>query len=107
MISKLNKALASYKSFSNEHYKILDTSFEWNVTEYRGMGYAEGVVQDRAKIESGEMIQVNGPSKFYLCNENGYWNIFYFFFQDFNGEHSWRFLAKAISKTRREAYTIS
>lgn len=82
-ISKLNHVLAGYVSLSYEDYKIVETTFEWNAAENRGMGCTEGSVEYSAELQIGETAYFNGPFKFYMCSKNGYWNIFYFVFPGF------------------------
>ncbi len=83
MVNMLTKTLANFTSFSNEKYKILDTSYEWNECNTQGMGFTEGVVTYDAEIESDESVNIIGPFKLYFCNQHGYWNIFYFIFPGF------------------------
>ena len=83
MVSKLTETLANFTSFSNEKYKMLETSYEWNESNGRGMGFTEGVITYDAECESGESVNINGPFKLYFCNQHGYWNIFYFIFPGF------------------------
>jgi len=83
VISKLRACMDSYKEFTNIKFKGTDTSFEWDETENRGLGHAEGIFKYDAEIESGETIRIEGPFKLYMINKDGFWKIFYFVFPGF------------------------
>ncbi len=83
MITKLCICLDSYKGFKNIKFKGSDTNFEWDETKKRGLGHAEGMFKYDAEIENGETIQIEGPFKLYMINEDGFWRIFYFVFPGF------------------------
>lgn len=83
IFARLNNNLAQFRSFSNEKYEILDSSFEWDAAKNTGMAHVEGLIEYNAQTQSGKKIHIAGPFKFYLCNEYGYWNMFYFVFPGF------------------------
>jgi hypothetical protein len=83
VITRLRNCLDSYTSFDNIQFAQPEVSFEWNSQESKGMGHAEGMFRYDAETESGEVIHLEGPFKFYLENNDGYWNIFYFVFPGF------------------------
>ena len=62
-----------------------------------------GLKDNLGEKEALLVIYLDGPFKFYLCNEKGYWNIFFIlFFQDFNGEFC-KFHAKAPFKEKAQS----
>lgn len=81
--NKLNDCLQFYQSFARVKHSLTEIKFEWNEEEGKGIGHAEGAISYDAKIAGEETIHIKGPFKFYLSNENGYWNIFYFVFPGF------------------------
>jgi hypothetical protein len=83
VITKLCSCLQSYLAFNNIKFKEIDTSFEWDEKEGKGMGHAEGIFSYDATIENGESIHIEGPFKLYMINDDGYWRIFYFIFPGF------------------------
>jgi len=83
VVLKLCKCLDSYKEFRNIKFMGSDTSFEWDEVEKRGLGHAEGTFKYDAEIENSELIQIEGPFKLYMINEDGFWKIFYFVFPGF------------------------
>jgi hypothetical protein len=83
VISRLQNCLNSYREFSNIGFMGCDTSHEWNETEGKGMGHAEGMFRYDAEIENGETIHFEEPFKLYMINEDGYWRIYYFVFPGF------------------------
>ena len=83
VITKLRNCLNSYISFTNIKFNGTDTSFEWNENDKSGLGHAEGMFKYEAEIENGEIINIEGPFKLYMINEDGFWRIFYFVFPGF------------------------
>ena len=83
VITKLQNCLNSYQHFTNIKFNGSDASYEWDEKESKGMGHAEGIFMYDAEIENGEIINIEGPFKLYMINENGIWRIFYFVFPGF------------------------
>lgn len=83
VLKKLNNIFNCYSSFTHAKYVIGEISYQWNDTQVRGMGHAEGIVQYDAKLENGESVHFEGPFKLYMSNEGTWWNIFYFVFPGF------------------------
>jgi hypothetical protein len=79
----VNACLNSYSSFSNEAWTINEIKFQWDHSENKGLGHAEGTIRYDAVLEEGEILHFEGPFKFYLSNESGYWQIYYFVFPGF------------------------
>ncbi len=75
-IEKFDQFFACFNSFSDSHFAIHETSFQWNDEQHTGLGHAEGMVQYSAELENGELIIMDGPFKFYMSNEFGGWDIF-------------------------------
>jgi len=84
VIARLRNCLNSYREFSNIGFMGCDTNHEWNETEGKGMGHAEGMFRYDAEIENGETIHFEDAFKLYMINEDGYWRIFYFVFPGFS-----------------------
>ena len=84
VVTKLRNCLSSYRHFTNIKFKGSDTSFEWDEKESKGMGHAEGMFKYDAEIENGEVINIEGPFKLYMMNDDGYWRIVYFVFPGFS-----------------------
>ena len=84
VITKLRNCLDSYQRFTNIKFMGSDTSFEWDENKKCGLGHAEGMFKYDAAIENGETIQIEGPYKLYMINEDGFWRIFYFVFPWFS-----------------------
>jgi hypothetical protein len=82
-MDKVNACLACYTTLDNEEWVIGEAGFQWDEKENVGLGHAEGAVLYDAVLENNEKARINGPFKFYLSNEDGYWNIFYFQFPGF------------------------
>jgi hypothetical protein len=81
--NKLNNCFQFFLSFNNAQHSITEIKFEWNAKESKGIGHAEGEVSYDAEVEKGDTLHIEGPFKFYLSNEYGYWTIFYFVFPGF------------------------
>ena len=84
VLKKLNDVFESFTSFSNCLITEIETGFEWDEEEKRGIGHAEGAVKYDAVMENGETIQFEGPFKLYMSCEDYYWGIFYFVFPGFH-----------------------
>lgn len=84
VISKLKLVFESFACFDHWDYEIEDISFQWDDNQSKGLGHAEGQVEYEAVMENGEIVNLKGPFKFYMANEEGWWNIFYFIFPGFN-----------------------
>ena len=83
VIAKLCNCLDSYTAFDNIQFAQPEVSFEWNGQEAKGIGHAEGMFRYDAETETGEILHFEGAFKFYMENNDGYWNIFYFVFPGF------------------------
>lgn len=83
VLLKIENLFQSYTSFQNCKYGISDVSFQWNDSEERGLGHAEGDVKYDAILENGEVKAIEGPFKLYLSCEFGWWKIYYFVFPGF------------------------
>jgi hypothetical protein len=83
VLKKLNDVFASFTSFTNCQFTDIETGFEWDEEEKRGIGHAEGGVRYDAVMENGETIHFEGPFKLYMSSEDYYWGIFYFVFPGF------------------------
>ena len=81
-LKKLDAVLSCYTAFTNCKFIIPDVSFEWNEAS-GGMGFAEGSVKYDAEMENHEVINIEGPFKLYMSNQDGNWQIFYFVFPGF------------------------
>lgn len=66
----------AYPAFEDGHYEIGKIVFEeMNEEKLKGLGHAEGTIQYRAILESGESLAISGPFRLYLTRVNGYWEI--------------------------------
>ncbi|HEY0680360.1 MAG TPA: hypothetical protein VGD17_18890 [Chitinophagaceae bacterium] len=83
VIRKIKAIFAAYTAFVKCQYAIGEIGFDWNEQDGKGLGYCEGAVKYQAVTESGEVVPVEGPFKFYLSNESNWWSIFYFIFPGF------------------------
>jgi hypothetical protein len=83
VLKKVNYFFESFSSFSNCQFTDVETGFEWDEEEKRGIGHAEGGVKYDAIMENGETIHFEGPFKLYMSKEDYYWSIFYFVFPGF------------------------
>ena len=80
VIAKFNTIFASFVDFNDTGYKVSEISFKWDEAQGQGLGHAEGTVWYDAEMENGELVHIEGPFKLYMCNEQGWWNIFYMVF---------------------------
>jgi hypothetical protein len=83
VLKKMNDVFASFTSFTNCQFTDIETGFEWDEEEKRGIGHAEGGVRYDAVMGNGETIHFEGPFKLYMSSEDYYWGIFYFVFPGF------------------------
>jgi hypothetical protein len=84
VLTKIHQVFDSFSSFAHGKYVISDIGFQWDEEKNSGMGYAEGGASYEAALENGETLVIEGPFKFYLSNDGGWWNIFYFIFPGFS-----------------------
>jgi hypothetical protein len=84
VLIKLNNFFESFTSFFDCQFTEIETGFEWDGEEKRGIGHAEGAVKFDALMENGEPIQFEGPFKLYMSSEGYSWAIFYFIFPGFH-----------------------
>jgi hypothetical protein len=82
IVEKLNNCLSCYISFSEVDYVVNETKFTLN-EDAPGLGHSQGSVSYKAQLESRETILVKNNFKFYMSNEYGFWEIFYFAFPGF------------------------
>lgn len=83
VVQKIKSIFACYKTFTRCQYAMGEISYEWDEKKNRGLAYSEGMVKYVGVRENGEEVPVEGPFKFYLSNDNAWWNIFYFNFPGF------------------------
>ncbi len=69
--------------FSSGNYSFSNVGFNWDEENNIGTGHAEGVLK-YLSLSGQEKKYVDGSFKFYLINENGEWEIFYFLIPGFS-----------------------
>ncbi len=84
MLHKFHAVLSCFTSFSDQQFSINYISFELPDEKKPGMGHAEGSITYNAVLENSETVVIEGPFKFYMSNEYGFWKIFYFIFPGFH-----------------------
>jgi hypothetical protein len=78
LLDKLRLFFDAFKNFGDDGCTIDDTSFELQLGNERGMGFAEGMLKYDAEIDNSEIIHFEGPYKLYMQMEYNEWSVFYF-----------------------------
>ena len=87
MISRINAYYEAYPTFKSDAYNIDDVQYELHDgagEDVTGFGFCEGAIKYEAIMENGELVNFEGPYKFYMSYSGMSWSIFYFVMPGFN-----------------------
>jgi len=77
VFSLLRHLFDAYLSFQNGSYEIEGVSFQETTPEDNtpGMGFAEGIIQYEAMLESRETVPIKEPFKLYFVQQGNEWEL--------------------------------
>jgi hypothetical protein len=81
VVERLKHVFSRFKTFKDNNFSINDISFEFD--QGNGLGYAEGYTKYAAILQDDQQLIIEGPFKFYLSCDCGWWSIFHIVFPEF------------------------